>query len=112
MTALELACSFMEIFFSGHDLDRLHGILADDLEFDGPFYQFVSRQDYVASLLADPPVDCRYRVLHEFVDGDKVNLIYEFTKPGVTSLMSQLFEIQDAKISRITLIFDSASFNG
>lgn len=112
MSALDVALRYMEIFYSGRDLGRLTRILREDCQFQGPFFQFNSAQEYIASLKADPPRDCSYRILHAFEKDNIVNLIYEFAKPGITTNMSQLFHVQDGKIARILLIFDSAVFGG
>jgi len=102
----------MEIFYSGKELDRLGEILHDSLQFRGPLYQFDSARQYIASLIDDPPTDCSYRILHTFEKDDTVNLIYDFSKPGITTTMSQLFKVVDNKIVHIELIFDSAVFAG
>ena len=112
MTPLELALRYMEIFFSGHNLDRLEDILHEDCQFRGPFYQFNSARDYIDSLESDPPVDCGYKIIHSFEQGDVVNLVYYFSKPGVSTIMSQLFQVNENKITSIVLIFDSAAFSG
>ena len=110
MSALDLAFRYMEIFFSGKELDRLQGILHDDLKFRGPLYQFNSAREYIASLQADPPIDCSYKIFHAFEKENVVNLLYNFEKPGISAIMSQLFEVRDSKIINIVLIFDSAAF--
>jgi len=110
MSALDLALRYMEIFYSGKELDRMEEILHDTLQFRGPLYQFDSAQEYIVSLKDDPPMDCSYRILHTFEKGDTVNLIYDFSKPGITTTMSQLFKVVDNKIAHIELIFDSAVF--
>ncbi len=101
----------MEIFFSGKDLDRLYEILADDLEFNGPLATFDSAHDYISSVKADPPVLCKFRLLKTFEEGSFVNLVYEFSKPGLLTEMSQLFEVHEGKITRVKLIFDTAQFS-
>jgi hypothetical protein len=110
MSALEIALRYMEIFFSGRDLDRLDEVLHRALQFRGPFYQFDSAQEYIASLNADPPMDCGYEILCSFEKDDFVNLVYRFSKPGISTVMSQIFEVRDNKICSIELIFDSAAF--
>ncbi|WP_455197484.1 hypothetical protein [Kaarinaea lacus] len=112
MSALGLALRYMEIFYSGKELDRLEEILHDSLQFRGPLYQFDSARQYIASLKDDPPTDCSYRILHTFEKDDTVNLIYDFSKPGITTTMSQLFKVVDNKIAYIKLIFDSEVFAG
>lgn len=110
MTPLDVALRYMEIFYSGQELERLDAIMADDLRFEGPFFRFDSAHDYISSLLSDPPVGCEYRLLYSFEEGPMVNLIYEFSKPNIHTTMSQLFEVQDGKITFVRLIFDSGAF--
>ena len=110
MTPLDVALQYMDIFYSGRELERLYAIMADGLRFEGPFFRFDSAHDYVASLLSDPPVGCEYQLLHAFEKGPLVNLIYEFSKPNIRTTMSQLFEVRDGKITSVRLIFDSGAF--
>ena len=110
MSALDLALQYMQIFYSGKELDRLSSILHADLKFRGPLFQFDTAWEYIASIKADPPVACSYRILHTFEKENVVNLLYDFYKPGITTTMSQLFEVRNDKIIRIVLIFDSAVF--
>ena len=110
MTPLELAQSYMEIFYSGKNLDRLYGIFAESLHFQGPFYQFESARAYVERLQADPPVGCTHEPLHTVQEEDKVNLIYLFRKGSLATPMSQLFECEQGRIKKILLVFDSGSF--
>jgi hypothetical protein len=110
MSPLDISLQYMEIFFSGQNIVQLNNILDDDLKFDGPFFSFSSCNDYVESLLSDPPVGCSYHMIQSFENGNMVNLIYEFSKPGINTLMSQLFEVQEGQITRIVLIFDSGNF--
>ena len=51
-----------------------------------------------------------YVLMHSFEKGPLVNLIYEFSKPTIRTTMSQLFEVQDGKITSVLLIFDSGAF--
>lgn len=111
MSPLDVALRYMEIFFSGRNLERLHEILGDPFEFTGPLYRFDSARAYVESLQADPPEGFAYRLLQTFADGGRVNLIYQFSKPGVETVMSQFFQIRDGRIARTLLIFDTGPFN-
>ena len=112
MTPQELALRYMEIFFSGKELDRLEDILHENCKFRGPFHQFNSALDYIASLKADPPQNCNYKIIHTFEQDNVVNLVYYFSKPGVSTIMSQLFDVLDDKFTSMVLIFDSAAFTG
>lgn len=108
---LDVSLKYMEIFFSGHGMERLYDYLHDDCQFAGPLYQFSSACDYIESLQVSPPVNCQYKIIQSFEKGPYVNFIYEFSKPGVSTTMSQLFEVDSGKITRILLIFDSAALN-
>jgi hypothetical protein len=111
MTNLEIALKYMDIFYSGGDLDELEEIFSVDLEFEGPFSRFDSAADYINSLKSDPPVGCEYRLIRVFESTGSVNLIYEFIKGEFRTPMSQLFEFENDRITRILLIFDTAGFN-
>lgn len=110
VTRLDVVMRYMEIFYSGNEMERLYLVLADGLKFQGPFHRFESSHDYVASLLADPPVGCTYRIVNSFENGDWINLVYDFSKPDVQTLISQLFEVRGNQITRMILIFDTGAF--
>ena len=112
MNPLELAYKYMEISFSEKDLNLLKNILTNDCKFVGPFYQFNSAQDYIDSLFQDPPINIKYEVIKTYQDDHSACLIYNFTKPGITTKMTQIFEVSENKISGIQLIFDTKPFSG
>lgn len=107
---LELANQYMQIFYGTQSLGALYDLFADNLLFKGPFFEFDSAIAYIESLRADPPKDCEVRIIKAYEDDDSACLVYEFVKPGVTTLMSQLFEIENGKICKILLVFDTAAF--
>ncbi|MGN7614484.1 nuclear transport factor 2 family protein [Magnetococcales bacterium HHB-1] len=109
-SSLDVALKYMEIFYSGKNLEQLFDILAKNLKFEGPFHQFESAQEYVEALVANPPEHCTYHLERVFEDEEWVNLLYTFSKPGISTPMSQLFHIQAGRIVRIVLIFDTAQF--
>ncbi len=111
MTNLETALKYMDIFYSGGDFDGLAEIFSVDLQFEGPFFRFDSAADYINNLKSDPPVGCEYRLIRVFESTGSVNLIYEFIKGEFRTPMSQLFEFENDRITRILLIFDTAGFN-
>jgi hypothetical protein len=110
MKPLELALKYMEIFCSGKNLERLYEMFSYDLKFEGPLYTFDSAFDYVQSLINDPPTDSEYKIIEIFEKKNSVNLIYEFKKYNISTIMSQYFEIKNNKIIKIILIFDSVKF--
>ncbi len=110
MRPLELARQYMDLFYAGKDLDALMDLFARDFTFSGPFYRFDSAEAYVRSLKADPPEGLSYRIIRTFESDAAACLVYQFSKPGVSVPMAQLFEISGGKISRILLIFDTGAF--
>ena len=100
MKPLDLARRYMEIFFSGSDLEALYPLFADDLVFEGPFYTFDSAEAYLDSLRNDPPEDMTYELVASFESASSACLIYQFSKPGVQTPIAQLFEIEDQKMSQ------------
>ncbi len=110
MKPLELAMKYMEIFFSGKNIESLRDIFAADLSFCGPFYTFDSSEEYISSLISAPPEGFEYEIISSFESGTSACLIYCFTKPGISTPMAQFFETKDGTISKILLIFDSVVF--
>lgn len=110
MKPLGLALKYMDILFSGKNIDELSDLLADKLTFSGPFYQFETAQDYIESLKSEPPKQFQYKIIQSFETESSVCIIYQFQKPGISVPMAQLFEISQSKISKILLIFDSGAF--
>lgn len=112
MKPLEFAYKYMEILFSDKDINQLKNILTNDCRFVGPLYQFNSAQDYINSLIEEPPIDFEYEIIKSYEDDNSACLIYKFSKPGISTTMAQLFEASENKICRIQLIFDSKPFSG
>lgn len=110
MKPLELALKYMDIFFSGSEPEEMRSILHTDLQFHGPLFRFDNANDYINSLLDDPPKECVYRILQTYERDSSACLIYEFSKPGIATLMAQTFEIERERIKKIILIFDRSIF--
>jgi len=111
MTPLDLALTYMNIFYDDGDIEALADILADDLIFEGPLFTFDSAGAYLASLREGPPEGMHYELIKTFADESSACLIYRFSKPGISTPMAQLFEVTSGKINKITLIFDSGPFD-
>lgn len=109
MSPIELALKYMEIFYSGK-VDELSGLLADDLTFIGPLYEFNTAEAYIQSLKSSPPEGMEYKLIRLYESGVSACLVYQFTKPGISVPMAQMFEVKGGKISRIILIFDTGPF--
>ena len=111
MNPLQLARSYMEIFYSGEDLLRLVDLMSEDCHFKGPLFEFYSAKAYVESLIAGPPVDVRFTELTAYEDENSACLIYQFSKPGIEAMMCQRFIVVNGKINDILLIFDTGGFS-
>ncbi len=107
MRPLELAQQYMDIFFSGKDLDALGELLSDDFTFHGPLFEFDSPKTYIDSLKTDPPKEVDYKMIRFYEDESSACLVYQFNKPGVSTTMTQVFEVIKDKIKKILLIFDT-----
>ena len=110
VSPIQLAEQYMRCFYGKAPLDDMEPLLANDLVFRGPLFQFSSAKDYLQALKADPPAAASYQMIKIFEIEDSVCLIYLFSKPGIETLMAQTFEIANGKIARIDLIFDTAAF--
>lgn len=110
MKPLELALAYMRIVFSTGKMDALSDLLADNLQFQGPFFNFNKASDYIKSMLQNPPEGFEYQIIKTIVDETSACLIYQFSKPGVSTIMTQVFETSNGKIDKIWLVFDSKAF--
>jgi hypothetical protein len=100
----------MDVVFAGSNMDALNQLLADEFTFKGPFDEFDSPKSYIQSLQSDPPQGFEYEMIRSFETESCACLVYQFSKPGVSVPMAQIFEISNGKISKILLIFDTRSF--
>jgi hypothetical protein len=106
----DLAEIYMKSFFGFEPLEAMRPILAEDLVFEGPFLNSFTAKEYLDSLHANPPVDVHYIIEKAYQDENSACLVYQFIKPGVNTRMAQTFEIEDGKIHKIKLVFDTAAF--
>lgn len=109
MKPLKIALKYLDTFYHEDDPELLRELVHPDLSFEGPIFEFSSAEDYIESLKQDPPRDMDYRIIKSFADDKSVCLVYEFSKPGIKTNMVQLFDIDDGKIRRIRLVFDTAA---
>ena len=100
----------MEAFYGLAPLKQMEVLLADDLEFDGPFYKSDTAKEYLSTLRENPPVDVHFDLEESFENSTSVCFIYRYSKPGVETRMAQTFKITNGKISRIRLVFDTNAF--
>jgi hypothetical protein len=105
MNRRDLAMAFIHRFCSG-DIDGVASLLAEDLQFTGPFHQFDSRAAYLESLSRDPPEKCNHRVLSLTENEDGVAVFYDYVKSETALTIAQLFRFRGQKISEILIVFD------
>jgi hypothetical protein len=91
-------------------LDQLQEILAVDMQFRGPFHHYHQATDYINSLKSDPPENFRYEMIKTYSDDTSACLVYRFSKPGIKTIMTQIFEVKNDKITHILLVFDTKDF--
>lgn len=110
MKALELAQKYLDYIFLHEDYSSLRKIFADDLVFRGPLYSFDTAEDYINSMLNNPPKHFEYELLKSYEDETSACIIYKFSKPGISTMMTQTFEVENGKIKSILLVFDTKAF--
>ena len=91
MTPLELAQYYLDCYYKTGDFKAIRNILADDLQFNGPFQHFESAASYVNALANNPPKNVAYKMIKSYCDETSACLVYQFLKPGVSTPMNQTF---------------------
>ncbi|MEE9166865.1 MAG: hypothetical protein V3U24_05310 [Candidatus Neomarinimicrobiota bacterium] len=109
MNNREVALEFVKSFCAG-DINELAPLLANDLKFKGPLFQFESSVAYMRSLQEDPPEKSGYRLLSVTESNDSVSIFYEYQKREGPITIAQSFRIANRKISEILLVFDTREF--
>lgn len=109
MNKREVALEFLKCFCSG-DVEGMAPLLADDLQFRGPLFQFDSSDAYLQSLRDDPPEKCGCRVVSVTEGEGSVSIYYDYEKSGMPLAIAQLFRFRNDRISEILLVFDTAGF--
>ncbi len=109
MNNREVAMEFLMCFCAA-DVDGLGSLLAGDLQFNGPLYQFSSRDAYLDSLKNDPLEQCGYQVLSVTENEDSVSIYYNYEKSDGIITIAQLFKFKNQKIRELFLVFDTRGF--
>lgn len=110
MKPLELALKYLEIFFSGGNLDELKNLFADNLSFIGPLYKFSTADNYINSLKENPSKGMKCEIIRSFENENSACVVYQLQKENVSTPMAQLFDTENGKLNKIVLIFDSKDF--
>ncbi|MFQ5470979.1 MAG: hypothetical protein ACE5EH_11855 [Gammaproteobacteria bacterium] len=107
MSPLELANKYLEIFYSGTNLEDLKLILSPNFRFRGPLFKFDLSEDYINTLKQNPPDGLSYKIMHAYEEHSSACIVYEFIKDETSTPMAQVFEVSEGKITNILLLFDS-----
>ncbi|RMF59361.1 MAG: hypothetical protein D6748_06575 [Calditrichaeota bacterium] len=111
MTKLEIALTFLQVFYEKWKPGELSKLLSRNLQFSGPFADYQSAPEYMTALIADPPAGMTYEITDIFENENAVCVIYQFSKGAIECPMCQIFEFDDEnKICKIKLIFDATQF--
>ena len=106
MTNREIAIQLLENFCAGR-IEELTKLLAENLKFRGPLYQFDHRDAYLVCLRANVPEPSGLKILSVTDDEDFVCIFYEYQKPADHIIIAQLFRIQAQQIIEIQPVFDT-----
>ena len=101
----DVALEFLRCFCAGN-VDGLAPLLAEDFQFNGPLFEFGSKDAYLDSLKVDPLERCSHRILSVTEGADSVSIYYDYEKRNVTITIAQLFTFKDGQISELLLVFD------
>lgn len=110
MNKIEVVEKYFDILSSDADLEQLRSIFSSNMQFKGPLFQFETAEDYIESLVSEPPIGFRFNIIDMFEKENKVVAIYDFSKGDLHTPMAQFFEFDGELISKILLIFDSSEF--
>ena len=100
----------MEVFYGGESLDSLMSLFSQDFSFKGPYWEYNTAKEYIESLKSDPPCELAYKIINAYENDTSACLLYQFLKPGISTPMAQMFGVNNGKIARILLVFDTAAF--
>lgn len=105
----DAALAYLRAFCAG-DLEALSGLLAETLQFDGPFLSCRSRAAYLAELRASPPEPARFQVLHAFEEDGQAGVFFRYEKAGLSVPMALSCGVRGGRIHALRLYFDGRAF--
>jgi hypothetical protein len=104
----DLALEFVRRFCSG-EVRGLEPLLAPNFNFQGPLFEFESREEYLEALAQDPPEAGPCRILSLTESQDQASVFYEIQRMEGTILVAQLFRFASGKICESLLVFDTSN---
>jgi hypothetical protein len=94
------------------DFTAARKLLSDSLAFQGPFDTFTKPEPYLEALKKLHPIVKGVKIHKLFVDGGDACLLYdmETSTPAGTAFVAEWYQVRDARISRIRVVFDARPF--
>ena len=109
MNNRETTLEFVRAFCAG-DVAALALLLAEDLRFSGPFYQFSSAEEYLKVLRDGQVEPSGYKLISVTEGDDSVSVYYDYEKSDGTITIAQLCIFREGRISEILVVFDGRGF--
>lgn len=103
----ELVNQYLDLFYAGSDPGELKKLFTEDLQFDGPYLNTSTADDYIQALKSGTPTKMSYEVIKSYADADSVSSVYRVKKGAKEFPISQVFWFKSNKISKILTVFDS-----
>lgn len=93
------------------DPERLGGILATDLAFEGPIAGSVTGAEYfISGVSAFVETMTGMTMLHRVASGDEVAALYDAELPGGTVRFAELFRFEGDRIRSLRLLYDAGDY--
>lgn len=93
------------------DQERLRGILAPDLSFEGPLAGTVSgAEPFIVGVSGFVATMTGMAVLHRVASGDEVASLYDAAMPGGTVRFAEFFGISGDRIRSLRLLYDAGDY--
>jgi SnoaL-like domain len=94
------------------NFDAARDLLADDLQFKGPFEELHSAEDYLKAIRQLWGIVASIDLKHTSSSGDEVVVLHDMVTntPAGTQLVCEWYGVENGKIAWIRALFDSAPF--
>jgi SnoaL-like domain len=106
----QIATTYFDAW-QANDFDTLRSILADDVEFDGPFAQLDNADDCVDGLRGMSKIKTDIVVHKRFIDGpDALTWFDLHTKVADPVPTANWTHVENGKVTKIRVAFDARAF--
>lgn len=113
-TPADIATAYLTAFYDG-DHEVAASLVSDDFRFDGPFLKVNTKAAFFEGAAGLLPIVRGHRLMHQWADGDDVCSVYdvniETPSSSGTVLMSEWHTINEGKLARGRVVFDTRQFN-